>query len=506
MFALLTTIRLSMTIAFLFLLPLCLPTSLAYVTTAPPTVTRTKPSPTVPPPLVQSFLPKIRFGKRQIHMREFAQIPFFENRPSRIVGLTRWNDDIYVTTSTSGAYVYKVSSNGTVTLWMEVQKIVNGVTGNDVDCINSKHGGVRGIAFPPNFDKTGLFYISYLELQPKNRSAYQYLTPPFNNEVADSIVAEFRFNKKRNMVQKRYMRYVLRISNLDYDHPIKQIAFQGNKLLIGHGDGSQGSFPKQGGMLNNGLGKVLRIDPRQQGSKPYRIPFDNPYRDNPNYINELYAIGLRNPHNICVSKAHGIFVTDAGRDNVEEVNIIKPGKNYGWQEREGTFVHLKEGGTLTGIKPLPKDDAKYGYTYPNIQVPHWAPEGKNIFGQALAGSCPIENKSPLHGLFLYANFAEDGQFYYSFVGQMKRAVTEGDPKNLTQATIYVATAYFDHDNDPSTPPKVVKTLRDVVRFSTPKAVRVDMRFGLGPKGQILWSSKVSGKLYEITSSLPGAKI
>lgn len=479
----------------------------AFVTTAPPTVTRTKPSPTVPPPLVQSFLPKIRRGTRQIHMRPFAKIPDFMNEPSRIVGMTRWQNDIYVTTSTSGALIYKVSMNGTASLWFEVQKTVKAATGNDVDCTNTKHGGVRGIAFPPWFDRTGLFYVSYLEVQPKNRSAYNYLTTPFTNDVADSIVAEFRYNKITKKVQIGYLRYILRISNLDYDHPIKQMAFQGNNLLIGHGDGSQGSVPKQGGMKNNALGKVLRIDPRKFGNKAYRIPPDNPYRENPRYIDELYAIGLRNPHNICVSKAHGIFVTDAGRDNVEEVNIIKPGKNYGWQRREGTFVHLQAGGTLTGIKTLPKDDEKYGFTYPNVQVPHWAPRGKNIFGQALAGGCPIETNSALKGLFLYANFAEDGQFYYSFVEEMKKAVTEGPPSKLTQATIYIAKAYFDHDNNPSTPPLVLDTLRDVVKNDgKPKAVRVDMRFGLGPKGQILWSSKVNGKIYEITSSLPGAKI
>lgn len=500
-------IRLSLPLLVLavVLLAALQPCTLAYVTTAPPTVTKTKPSPTIPPPIVESFLPKITKGFRQIHTKVFAQIPDFGGRSSRIVGITQWRQNLYVTTSTSGAFVYKVNMAGKVTLWLEVQEVVHQNTGHDVDCVNSQHGGVRSIAFPPDHDKTGLFYISFLELKPKNRTGLNYLTPPFDTNVADSIVGEFKFDHKTGKVDYNYFRYVLRISNLDYDHPIKQMAFDGKYLLIGHGDGSRGSFPKQGGMKNNALGKILRIDPKQKGSKPYGIPPDNPYIGK-YYLDELYAIGLRNPHNICVDKNYGIFVTDAGRDNAEEINIIKPGKNYGWQRREGTFVHLKKGGTVTGILPLPADDAKYKFTYPNVQVPHFAPKGNNIFGQALAGSCPINNGSPLQGLVLYANFAADGQPYYSFTKEMKRAVVEGPPSKLKQATIFIPKIYFDHDNNPATKPLVFDTYLQVVQQGDPKAKRTDLRFGRGPKGVIYWSSKTTGKIYKITSSDPAFKI
>lgn len=477
----------------------------AFVTTAPPTVSKSKPSPTTLPPIIESFIPKITKGKKPIHTKFFAQIPDFGGRGSRITGMKVWKTDLYVATSTSGAFIYKVTATGKVSLWCEVQKIVHAVTGNDVDCTNSQHGGVRGVAFPPDHDKTGLFYVSYLEVAPKNRSKYRYFSPPFDNDVADSIVAEFKYDSVLKKVKPNYMRYVMRISNLDFDHPIKQLEFQGSKLLIGHGDGSRGSVPKQGGMRNNALGKILRIYPKKNGFKPYSIPADNPYIKTGRYRNAIFAVGFRNPHNIC-SHRHGIFVTDAGRDNVEEVNIIKGGKNYGWQRREGTFVHLKVGGTLIGIRPLPKDDAKFGFTYPNVQVPHFAPKGEKIFGQALAGSCPIDNGSPLQGLFLYANFAEDGQLYYSYTKDMKRAVVEGPPKNLSQATIFVPTIYFDHDNNPKTPPLKLKTLRDVIRNDGKKTSnRVDLRFGRGHLDQIYWSSKVTGRIYVITSSLPWAK-
>jgi len=47
------------------------------------------------------------------------------------------------------------------------------------------------------------------------------------------------------------------------------------------------------------------------------------------------------------------------------------GGNYGWSEREGTFVHLnEEGGIVQGLAPLPEDEVKNGFIYPAAQYGH----------------------------------------------------------------------------------------------------------------------------------------
>lgn len=458
---------------------------------------------------IRSLNQNIYRGRLPIHVRPFAQIPIFRGVGSRLVGLVAQGPNIYVTTSTSGALIYEIDLGGNVKLWANIQKAVLEGSGRNVNCVSSQHGGLRGVAFPPDFAITGLFYVSFMEDRPADPSKFNYFSGPAVTDNPDSVVAEFRYNYTTHDAQPSSYRQVLRIGNPRNDHTIKQMAFDGPFLLITHGDGSAGSQPLNGGMNNDALGKVIRINPRRSGKAPYQIPASNPFVGNPNYKSELYAIGFRNPHNICVSKKHGIFVTDAGRDNVEEVNIVKAGGNYGWQEREGTFVHLPIGGTGTGIDKLPPDDAKYGYIYPNVQIGHLAPRGKSLFGQALAGGCPVETNSQLYGIFMYANFPEGGELYYSWVGDMKRAVVQGPPNKLRQARVYNTTIYFDHDDNPATPPLKLPNLREVVRQSDngryKNSGRVDMRFGRGPRGEIFWTSKINGRIYLITNTLPGTR-
>lgn len=451
-------------------------------------------------------------GSKEVHIIKYAQIPDFVSpntglsRPSRLTGLTYYGRDLYVTTSTSGAYIYRVFPNGFSYLWANIQRVVLRDTGRNVNCETAQHGGLRGVAFPPDHDKTGLFYVSYMEDRPEYPGNFTYLSRPEKEKpvVADSVVVEFKYDWTTNRIVKGSYRTVIRIGLTSKDHPIKQITFQGKFLLIGHGDGAVGSNPSPGGMNNDGLGKILRINPRKGwDGKPYRIPSSNPWVGKKQYMDELFAIGFRNPHNICYSRKNGIFVADVGRDNIEEVNIVKKGGNYGWGEREGTFVNLYDGGTLTGIGPLPANDAKNGYIYPAVQVGHYQPEGGKIrWGLAIAGSCPIETDSDLYGLYFYANFGERGELFYSWVREMKTAVTSGSPEELTQATVYRARKMLFYKDGMDKPPVKVESLVELVNADGSKSRRVDARFGRGPRGEIYITSKVTGAIYQIRNTLP----
>lgn len=367
------------------------------------------------------------------------------------------------------------------------------------------------MAFPPDHQKTGLFYVSYMEDRPENPEDFVYLSRPKNDNpiVADSVVVEFKYDWKTHRILKGSYRTVIRIGLETKDHPIKQITFQGSTpyLLIGHGDGALGSNPSPGGMNNDGLGKILRIDPRKSGTKPYSIPPSNPWaKPGSAYMPELYAVGFRNPHNLCWSDRHNsLFVADVGRDNIEEVNVVIPGGNYGWGEREGTFVNLYDGGTISGIGPLPTDDAKNGYIYPAVQLGHYQPEGGQIrWGIAIAGACPVDAEgAELRGTYWYANFGERGELFYSWVGAMKRAKTTGKPSELTQATVYRARKIWFYKNGrDDKEPILVDSLVGLIKADGRGSTRVDARFGRGPGGEILIMSKVSGAIYMMMNSLP----
>lgn len=93
------------------------------------------------------------------------------------------------------------------------------------------------------------------------------------------------------------------------------------------------------------MGKVLRIDidGSDSGGKPYSIPPDNPFPDDPGARPEVYAYGVRNMWRCSVDRGdqvsgHGrgrIFCGDVGQNRYEEVDIIVKGGNYGWRAKEG---------------------------------------------------------------------------------------------------------------------------------------------------------------------------
>ena len=301
-------------------------------------------------------------------------------------------------------------------------------------------------------------------------------------------------------------RELFRVGMPVFDHPIKDLAFGPDEMLyITHGDGSVQSATAGGGQANNALGKILRIDPTPSGGLEYTVPSDNPFVGDATIVDEAWSIGHRNPHTLSFTEDGTLLVGEVGRDNIDEINLITKGGNFGWAEREGTFVHLASGGIIDGVAPLPPNDASFGYSYPVAQYGHEGSVGAGFVGQAIAGGFAVENGSPLDGEYLYAEFATIGDIYHVSMSDVKSAVTQGNPEDLTQATPARATIFFDHDNNQSTAPLLRGSMVDVVNDAPTwdGEDRADTRFGKGPEGEIYLTSKHNGMVYLVTSTLPG---
>ena len=79
------------------------------------------------------------------------------------------------------------------------------------------------------------------------------------------------------------------------NHNGGQAQFHGNLLYFGTGDGGSGGDPPNNAQNKESLlGKLLRIDPRASGGRPYSIPPSNPFVGRPGR-DEIYSYGLRNP-------------------------------------------------------------------------------------------------------------------------------------------------------------------------------------------------------------------
>jgi hypothetical protein len=128
-------------------------------------------------------------------------------------------------------------------------------------------------------------------------------------------------------------------------------------LYVGMGDGGNfndtGTGHAAGGNAQTGttlLGKMLRLD---VDAPPNYIPASNPFVGNPGVLDEIWALGLRNPWRFSFDLATGdMYVGDVGQDAVEEIDFepagIAGGLNYGWRCMEGNSCTGLSGCTCNG--------------------------------------------------------------------------------------------------------------------------------------------------------------
>jgi len=175
--------------------------------------------------------------------------------------------------------------------------------------------GLLGMAFHPDYDKNGIFYLSYTD-----RDMF-------------SVVSEFREGRER---------VVLRVKQPYTNHNGGNIAFgPDGYLYIGFGDGGSAGDPLNHGQNTDTLlGAFLRID---VSGEPYRIPPDNPFRKGGGRP-EVYAWGFRNPWRWSFDRETGeLWVGDVGQDRWEEIDVVEKGGNYGWRCYEGNAPYRLEG-------------------------------------------------------------------------------------------------------------------------------------------------------------------
>ena len=114
-------------------------------------------------------------------------------------------------------------------------------------------------------------------------------------------------------------------------------------LYIGMGDGGSANDPERNALKTSTLlGKMLRIDPRDDGG--YDIPADNPFVGAAGAMGEIWSVGLRNPWRFSFDTQGNLWIADVGQGDIEEVNVAPAvgatpggrGTNFGWSAYEGS--------------------------------------------------------------------------------------------------------------------------------------------------------------------------
>jgi glucose/arabinose dehydrogenase len=161
----------------------------------------------------------------------------------------------------------------------------------------------------------------------------------FTDNAGDSRVVELAMRGRR--ADPGSQRLLLQVDDPYANHNGGQLAFGPDRLLyIAFGDGGGAGDPEGNGQsLGSLLGKILRIDPRPAGDRPYRVPSDNPFVGRAGARPEVWAYGLRNPWRFSFDPAtDDLWIGDVGQNRWEEIDHQPAGaggRNYGWDRREG---------------------------------------------------------------------------------------------------------------------------------------------------------------------------
>ncbi len=225
--------------------------------------------------------------------------------------------------------------------------------------------GLLGLAFHPQYQANGLFYTYTSE--PARRSA-DFST--MSAGVAPNHQTVIRAWKVMSpgdpeATPNARSRVLMRIDQPQFNHNAGALVFGPNDhLFIAVGDGGaaddQGDGHAEGGNgqdLSDGnvLGKILRIDPLGNNSANgrYGIPADNPFVG-ADGADEIYAYGFRNPYRISFDRTGVLYAADVGQNDIEEVDVVVSGGNYGWPVKEGSFLFDMNGddpGFTTDFSP-----------------------------------------------------------------------------------------------------------------------------------------------------------
>lgn len=247
--------------------------------------------------------------------------------------------------------------------------------------------GLLGLAFDPNYETNGRFYLNYTATDCSVGNPDPFCTKIVRYEVSstdpDQADPDSAFE-------------LLEFPQFDDNHNGGSMEFGPDGMLyISTGDGGGGGDPMNNGQdITTRLGALLRIDVSEGAASI--IPPDNPFVTTPGAEPTIFHYGLRNPWRATFDRATGdLYIADVGQNQREEVNFVPAGTpgglNFGWNYCEGT-ADFRAGATCADIVSEP----------PVIEYAHDA-EGGNV---VIGGYVYRDDEFPeLQGAYIYHDAA-----------------------------------------------------------------------------------------------------
>ncbi len=240
--------------------------------------------------------------------------------------------------------------------------------------------GLLAVAFHPNYNDNGYFYVNYID------------------NSGDTVISRFTRNSTTTADPSSEL-VLLNVSQPSFNHNGGDLHF-GNDgyLYISLGDGGFGGDPQNHGQrLNSLLGKILRIDVDGNSAGNYGIPADNPFVGIAEALDEIWAYGLRNTWKFSFDRdTHDLWSADVGQNLIEEINKVPStsngGENYGWKCFEGSdvFQTSTDCNGITHETPI----AEYAHNFGRCSI-----SGGYVYRGTM--------QEALEGYYIFADFCTD---------------------------------------------------------------------------------------------------
>ncbi len=432
-------------------------------------------------------------GNIVVDLETFATLPASGGGQAARANVLRSAPDGRIFVNDQRGTLYTVSADGaTVMPYLDLTKYIPLLADNG-------ERGFQSFAFHPNFTRVGTagYGKFYTMASQSDTTATATFTPGVSGAghdhdevllewtVADPAAAAFAPADATHP-----FRELLRIARPNSNHNAGYLSFNptaGNgpdfgNLYLGTGDSGGGGDPLGlAQMLGNAYGSILRINPllptasdlHASTNGQYSIPADNPhYTTVSAFLPEKYAAGFRNPQRFTWDSANGqMFIADIGQNTVEEIDLGQAGANYGWNQREGSYV---VSGSGIGANAR-SDAAATGYTYPIAEYFHYSSLGNAVTtGPVYRGS----RLPDLNGRLIFSDFVN------------------GVPYTLDA----------DHLGDGGQGPITELRLRSdgmeisflaLIQSVAPSATRADLRYGTDASGNVYLLNKQDGVIRRI---------
>ncbi len=177
---------------------------------------------------------------------------------------------------------------------------------------DANQGGMLDVALDPGFEKNHIIYWSFSQ--------------PMGDSTNLTAVAKGVLNENDTVIKNPVVIFQAKPALKSTYHFGSRLVFdKDGNLFVSAGERSILEGRKQAQWLNSGLGKVFHI------TKEGKAVPGNPFIGQKDAIPEIYSYGHRNPQGLDINPATGdLWEAEFGPRGDDELNLIKPGKNYGW--------------------------------------------------------------------------------------------------------------------------------------------------------------------------------